>query len=378
VHQTLQLPAHQYTRLCTIFDELRGAKRVAIRKWHKVLGELRSMVVAIPGGRGLFSTLQTGFSHSDRHRVRIDADMRAQLDDFEALARDLHHRPTRLAEIVPDEPAGVGSCDAAGKGMGGVWFVDSGCPVLWRAPFSAHIQNRLVSFSNPHGDITNSDLELASVVAHQDILVQHFDARESTFSLLNDNTPAVSRSRKGSVTSRSAVAHLLRLGSLHQRHHRYLLQYDHIAGQANSMADDCSRLWNLTNTQLLTHFQQTYPQYKPWKLVHLRPQMHSALISALQRKRVELPSVLNEPPARTTPGTSGLIFAPSSKSTPYWKISQTRSPFSKSSHNATGTGDLPSMVSPSDLAQWKTPYVPLGRRWPAWGPQISALSRPDN
>jgi hypothetical protein len=31
------------------------------------------------------------------------------------------------------------------------------------------------------------------------------------------------------------------------------------------MADDCSRLWHLTDKQLLTHFNLNYPQNLPWK-----------------------------------------------------------------------------------------------------------------
>jgi hypothetical protein len=51
----------------------------------------------------------------------------------------------------------------------------------------------------PGGDLSNSDLELgAGIAAHQDILAQSVDARERTFTLLNDNSPAVSRASKGS------------------------------------------------------------------------------------------------------------------------------------------------------------------------------------
>jgi hypothetical protein len=371
VRQTLELPPHRYERLCSLFSTLRGSKRVSLKAWQKVLGELRSMVLALPGGRGLFSTLQTGIRHSDRHRVRIDRHVRAQLDDFESLARDLHNRPTRLAELVPDSPSGIGAVDAALPGMGGVWFVDGSPPLLWRAPFPLSIQSQLITDRNPHGNLSISDLELASVVAHQDILAQSIDARERTFSLLNDNSPAVSRITKGSITSREAAAYLLRLSSLHQRHHRYHMRYDHIAGPANSMADDTSRLWHLTDSQLLLHFQQTYPQSQPWQLQTLRPPTLSALISALQRTRVAPASVLNVPTHTITPGQFGLPTVPLTTSIPYWQLSQTQSLTYKSLHNVSATDALPKMVTPSELAQWRTPFVPLARRWPAWGPRIS-------
>ena len=77
------------------------------------------MIQAIPGGRGLFSLLQYGLKHKDRHRIRIDKHMRAHLTDFEALAADLHDRPTHLAELVPEEPTALGSHDASGQGYGG-------------------------------------------------------------------------------------------------------------------------------------------------------------------------------------------------------------------------------------------------------------------
>jgi hypothetical protein len=151
-------------------------------------------------------------------------------------------KPTQLSEIVLDHPSGIGAVDAAKTGMGGIWFVDGSAPLLWRAPFPLHIQQRLVSNDNPGGDLSISDFKLAGVVAPHDILAQSVDARSCTFTILNDNSPAVSRASKGSITSHDSAAYLLWLSSLHQRHHQYYLRYDHIAGAANAMADDASRL----------------------------------------------------------------------------------------------------------------------------------------
>jgi hypothetical protein len=102
-------------------------------------------------------------------------------------------------------------------------------------PFPLSIQQKLVSFTNPTGTVTNSDVELAGVIA------QHFDIRESTTATLSDNTPAVIWSRKGSTTSLKAPAYLLRMASRHQRFHRYCPEFSHIPGVANKMADDYSR-----------------------------------------------------------------------------------------------------------------------------------------
>jgi hypothetical protein len=166
--------------------------------------------------------------------------------------------------------------------MGGIWFVNGSPPLLWHAQFPLSIQARLVMECNPHSNLTMSDFKLTGVVAHQDILVQLVDACECTFTVLNDNSPTVSCATKGSITSWQAAAYLLRLSSLHQRHQRYHLHYDHIAGLANAMADDASHLWHLSDSQLLAYFDQTYPQSQPWQLWTLQPQTFSTLISTLQ------------------------------------------------------------------------------------------------
>ena len=82
INQTIQLPKHRSDRLVAILESLDGRKRVCTSEWHKVIGELRSMALAVPGARGLFSALQTGFQQKEaKHRVRIDRNMRIQLDD---------------------------------------------------------------------------------------------------------------------------------------------------------------------------------------------------------------------------------------------------------------------------------------------------------
>jgi hypothetical protein len=86
---TLELPPHRRQRLAAIFDEVRGQSRMALSKWHKILGELRSMSIGVPGSKGLFSTLQAAFRHTEQNRVRITPAMHDQLADFEHLLVDV-------------------------------------------------------------------------------------------------------------------------------------------------------------------------------------------------------------------------------------------------------------------------------------------------
>ena len=39
------------------------------------------------------------------------------------MAADIAARPTRIAELIPGPPHIIGACDAAGSGMGGIFFV---------------------------------------------------------------------------------------------------------------------------------------------------------------------------------------------------------------------------------------------------------------
>lgn len=69
----------------------------------------------------------------------------------------------------------------------------------------------------PKGTISISDLELAALIAHKDVLARHHPIAERTIWTATDNKAALSWSTKGSATSTAARAYLLRLNSLHQR-----------------------------------------------------------------------------------------------------------------------------------------------------------------
>ena len=258
--------------------------------------------------------------------------------------------------------------------MGGAWLPTTThsnlAPLIWRAQFPASIQAALVSDSNPTGTINNSQLELAGNIAHQDVLVQRVDCAARTIVPLGDNIAQVAWQHKGSVTTLGPTAYLLRLNSLHQRHFRYLAKPDYIPGPLNLMADDLSRMWDLSDSQLLSYFNSTYPQDQPWEIATLRPEMLSSLTSALQKRRANPVSLLNEPPKRMVIGASGkssakaLALAPTSKTSPNSYL------FSKFLRcDSARASSLPPVTS-SALGAWRTTYAPSVRRSPAWGPRI--------
>ena len=212
-------------------------------------------------------------------RITITQSIRDQLKDFLHLAEDVVTRPTHIAEVVPTPPTYYGAVDAAKSGMGGVWFPPGPpapnsiqplkshalqSPILWRSPFPDYIQQLFVSTGNPTGTVTNSDLELAGTIAHDDVLANTTSVAHLSTCGLTDNTPSMYWRRKGSTTTTGPAAYLLQVSSLHQRHFRYKPDVHYISGPANAMADDCSRKWNLTDAQLLTYFNLRYPQTVSW------------------------------------------------------------------------------------------------------------------
>ena len=372
---TLNLPPHRLERLYTLLDMIRPPrKRIAIKIWHKLLGELRSMAPALPGARGLFSVLQDSLSKADRNRVRITQHVWDVIDDFTAIADALRQRPTRLQELVPTAPTFIGASDACRDGMGGVWFhaTDrSQPPLLWRQPFTTAIQNALVTAENPRGDISISDLELMALIAHKDVLANHADIAEQTIWMATDNRAALSWSNKGSATSTAARAFLLCYNALHQRHYRYVTTHNHIAGKANVMADDASRLWQLSDDAIISHFNTLYLQALPWRMLPLHLSTNSELTGALFRRRHKSVSRLNASPLPRLPGQFGPLSATASVWIPT-NCHQTQSPSSKSSHNGSVPVPLPQAVNPSGLVMWKIPSVPWARRMPGWGPRTLA------
>ncbi|MCA1806662.1 MAG: hypothetical protein LC687_02190, partial [Actinobacteria bacterium] len=373
IRQTIELPPHRKETLAQIFKELSRLKRVNAKKWASYLGKLRFVSVAIPGSAGLFSALQWAQNKAKGNRIRVNRFVRDSLSAFSRLATSLCERPTRLAEIVPQDPTLLGATDAAKAGMGGVYFDASGEAYVWRQPFPEVVQRRLVSADHPSGDITNSDLEHAGLLAQVDVMATTHDIRYCTLEDFSDNTPAVSRVTKGAVSTPGAAAGLCRYQSDHQRLYRYCHKAQFLPGDSNGMADDASRLQHLTDADFLALFQQKYPQPRPWHLVTLEPKTASQLTSALlcksqapptlRRRTLEEPKSLGSGQPSATPSMSILASTMSA-------CTNTRLPTSSCLGSATARKDR--KVNLSSLLQSRTPFWRWGRGYPTWANRIPA------
>ena len=222
---TIHLPPHRVTRLAKILASIPVTqKQTSVKKWHKVLGELRSMSLALPGARNLFSQMQHALANRVSTRVALNKGVHQALDDFRWLLREISSRPTRIAELVPLLSSAEGHHNASGAGAGGVWFPAEHLvpregatrqPVVWRLRWPQRIADLLVTDANPKGTITNSDLELAGGLLHLEALAQTFDVRERTALSKTNNLNALFWQRKGSATTDKVPAHLLRMFGAH-------------------------------------------------------------------------------------------------------------------------------------------------------------------
>ena len=235
------------------------------------------MSLALPGSKELYSALQICFK-SDKKHICLTTMVHNFLDNFWRITRTLHNCPTRVYVVVPTSPAMVGSTDGSGLGMSGTYFIPTPWltperpdyyPYLWRQPYKQWIPDALLTFTNPQGTITNSDLELMETVAHHDVIATHHGVTELTLRTAHNNYAPIIWNRKRSTSTTGPAAYPLQLQSLLTWHHCYAPLHNFIPGHLNHLADEASRRFEWSDNQLLTHFNMHYPQPRPWQLSHL-------------------------------------------------------------------------------------------------------------
>ena len=84
--KTISLPSHRKDRLLDLLPRMTKRRRASRKEWHQLLGELRSMSLALPGSLGCFSFLQEALT-GNQQRIKITDRIRDQLHDLLWLAR---------------------------------------------------------------------------------------------------------------------------------------------------------------------------------------------------------------------------------------------------------------------------------------------------
>jgi hypothetical protein len=362
---TLLLPPHKADRLQDLLLTFSSKKRTSRKKWCSLLGELQSLLVDNP--------------HHKRWRLRPL--IHAALADWSHLTTTAATRPTPIATLVPSAPISLGSVDASGLGIGGFWLPTSHgtpTPTVFRYAFPPHIATRLVSHSNPQGDLTNSDFELAALITGAALFFHTNATLKGPLWLGSDNTAAVSWCKRGSTSTTGPNAHLLRWMAKLTLDHNMTLKPVFVPGTSNSLADFCSRSFHLQDAEFLATLNQQYPIKPSWTLVHPTPNMISNMTSALSTTMLPWASLNNEPRPLTPLGTSGKTSAGTCTSTQLYN----KSPIPSYPCNSSPIATVGATYLPAKLLfaakRWEMPFVPSARRSPTWDTPTHAFSHPEN
>ena len=105
-------------------------------------------------------------------------------------------------------------------------------------PFPFDIRQKVVSHANPQGNITNSDMELADIIGHDDVLEISTDVMHLATCSLSDNTPDIAWITDGSTTTTGLDGYLIQVSSIHRRNCIYKPELHHIPGSINSTEEE--------------------------------------------------------------------------------------------------------------------------------------------
>ena len=99
----------------------RIAHTTLLRKGRKLLGLLCSITPAVARSRGMFTRVQRALKRVTGRHFQLTADVYYELDAWRELVRSLASQPTHLRKLQPFPPTWIGTTNASGSGMGGVF-----------------------------------------------------------------------------------------------------------------------------------------------------------------------------------------------------------------------------------------------------------------
>ena len=280
----------------------RGTAGIPLKEFESVTHKLRHAFTCIPAGVGLLAPcnriLQAKpsivYLHRNKHLLM-------SIKGCQTLLRESTREPTRCRELTIGWPDYVGIIDASSHGVGGVVVGElSGCvPTVFRWQWPEDIRQQLVSFENPGGTISNSDLEMAGLLLLW-LVIECISGplAEKRIALFGDNSPSIGWvARLGSRCSRIGE-NLIQALALRLKSQRACpLTPIHIAGERNAIGDVPSRsfgsnpAWRCdTDNDLLTLFNSLFPlpDQSSWTVYRLNCELVMHVISVLRTKPFEL------------------------------------------------------------------------------------------
>ena len=165
--QVITIPEDRKSSLLDLLDTAPpSASQFSRRRWHKLLGTLRSTVPAIAGAAGMFTRLQHALKRANGRRIILTTPVQKESTVWRHVVASLATRTTHLREIWLHPPTWIGDTDAYLTGMGGVCHNPNGDWHVWRITFSSDIRANILTDKNPTRFLTINNLELAAYIAH--------------------------------------------------------------------------------------------------------------------------------------------------------------------------------------------------------------------
>ena len=146
---------------------------------------------------------------------------RQEIADWRTLVAKLITWSTHLAEIVRREPTHMRFYNASIPRAAGMWLnpSSSSYSLVCRHPCLPDIINDLFLVTNPVVNLTNSNLELATLVLHESTLLSTVpEASMAAPRSRSDNTPTILWSMHEASTINPVFAYLPCIRALHSRH----------------------------------------------------------------------------------------------------------------------------------------------------------------
>jgi hypothetical protein len=375
----IELPIDKVEKITAEIHQVTRKASIPRKRFEQLRGKLRHACIGIPAGKGLMGPIDAELRGNKRLiHIKTNQHLREALRDFSTLIRVLGHRPSHCRELVVDDPGYIGYCDASKLGAGGVWLSGTRhlSPVVWRVEWPADIRQNVISFDNPSGTLTNSDLEMAGMVLHY-LVLEHLVALQHVHvAAWCDNTPTVSWTNKLS-SSKSAIAGRLTRAlamRIHANEASPLISVS-IAGVKNRMADVASRTFSrhavasdtftISDTDFLQSFSNTFPlQDGSWSIFRVSNKLSSRIFSELRGTTSTLGSWLQITTKGSAIGSIGRSTSvPSVDWTPCSPMCQTPSESTSFSVSLSGSGEaITGTAIKSELAPFKSRFVPSERR----------------
>ncbi len=324
ITRCMSLPSTKVTKIMSILRSLSRKPIVRLGDLESLNGKLMHATIGIPNGKGLLSPIITTVTkhargkHYKNKTLRLNQTTRQALQDWLTLLPAALRNPIPCTDLMPAPADFVGYCDASKNGAGGIWFgLNKDLPpIVWRIPFPERIQQQVISQNNPHGKISNSDLEMIGLLFQWLVLEKFVDLAHAHVAIWCDNTPTVAWATKLLATKARTAARILRILALRMISCRASpLTTMHIPGNNNNMADFASRSFNVCHTSktFLTEFHKRFPlpQDASWVLCQLP---NATIGHALSCLSMPTPSVASwrrlSQRASVTGGTGAHYFPP--------------------------------------------------------------------